>query len=128
MVHLYFLDCKSDALYNVGMINYEDFEKVDIRVGKVISVEDYPQARKPSYKLEIDLGPAIGIKKSVGQFVANYTKDELMNKLVACVVNFPPRQIGRAVSEVLTLGFADENGNPTLITPTRNVPLGGKLY
>ena len=128
MVHLYFLDCKSDALYTVGMINYEDFEKVDIRVGKVISVEDYPQARKPSYKLEIDLGPAIGIKKSVGQFVANYTKDELMNKLVACVVNFPPRQIGRAVSEVLTIGFADENGNPTLITPTRNVPLGGKLY
>jgi len=95
MVHLYFLDCKSGALYNVGMISYEDFEKVDIRVGKVISVEDYPQARKPSYKLEIDLGPAIGIKKSVGQFVANYTKDELMNKLVACVVNFPHRQICR---------------------------------
>lgn len=110
------------------MIQYADFEKVDIRVGKIISVEDYPQARKPSYKLEIDFGTEIGIKKSIGQYVANYSKGELMNKLVACVVNFPPRQIGPAVSEVLTLGFADENGDPTLITTTKDVPLGGKLH
>lgn len=110
------------------MIGYEDFEKVDIRVGKVISVEDYPQARKPSYKLQIDFGTEIGMKKSVGQFVANYTKEQLTNKLVACVINFPPRQIGQIISEVLTLGFADEDGNPTLVTPTKDVPLGGKLY
>ncbi len=110
------------------MISYEDFEKVDVRVGKIIKVEDYPEARKPSYKLEIDFGPEIGNKKSIGQFVANYSKEELQDKLVACVVNFPPRQIGKAVSEVLTLGFADEQGNPTLISPTKNVPLGGKLF
>ena len=110
------------------MIGYEDFEKVDIRVGKVISVEDYPQARKPSYKLQIDFGTEIGIKKSVGQFVTNYSKEQLTNKLVACVINFPPRQIGQTISEVLTLGFADDQGNPTLVTPTKDVPLGGKLY
>jgi len=110
------------------MISYEDFEKVDIRVGKIISVEDYPDARKPSYKLQVDFGTEIGIKKSIGQFPANYSKDELKEKLVTCVVNFPPRQIGPAVSEVLTLGFADENGNAVLITPTKPVPLGGKLF
>jgi len=110
------------------MISYDDFEKVDIRVGRIIAVEDYPEARKPSYKLEIDFGAEIGIKKSIGQFVANYPKEQLKDKLVACVTNFPPRQIGKTVSEVLTLGFADENGHPTLITPTKIIPLGGKLY
>lgn len=110
------------------MIEYEDFENVDIRIGKIIKVEDYPEARKPSYKLQIDFGSEIGVKKSIGQFVANYSKEDLKDKLVACVVNFSPRQIGQAVSEVLTLGFADENNNPTLVTPTKNVPLGGKLY
>lgn len=110
------------------MITYEVFDKVDIRVGKIVEVEAYPEARKPSYKLHIDFGSEIGIKKSVGQFPANYTKEELQDKLVACVVNFPPRQIGPAVSEVLTLGFPDEDGNATLISPTKNVPLGGKLF
>ncbi len=110
------------------MIQYDDFEKVDIRVGKIVKVEDYPEARKPSYKLEIDFGSEIGIKKSIGQYVANYSKEDLQDRLVACVVNFPSRQIGKAVSEVLTLGFADENGNPTLVSPTKNVPLGGKLF
>jgi tRNA-binding protein len=110
------------------MITYEDFEKVDIRVGKIISVEDYPQAQKPSYKLQIDFGLEIGVKKSIGQFPVNYTKEELKGKLVACVVNFPPRQIGPSISEVLTLGFADENGNAVLITLTKPVPLGGKLF
>lgn len=109
-------------------ITKEDFEKIYIRVGKIIEVEEYPQARKPSYKLKIDFGSEIGIKKSVGQFVANYTKEELKGKLVVCVVNFPPRQIGPAISEVLTLGFPDENGNTVLITPTKNVPLGGRLF
>lgn len=110
------------------MATFEDFQKLDIRVGKIIEVQDFPEARKPSYKLKIDFGPEIGTKKSVGQFVANYAKDELQGKLVACVVNFPPRQIGPAVSEVLTLGFPDENGNATVVTPTKNVPLGGRLF
>jgi tRNA-binding protein len=110
------------------MIQYEDFEKVDIRVGKIIAVENYPEARKPSFKLQIDFGSEIGIKKSVGQFVANYTKEELQGKLVACVVNFPSRQIGPAVSEVLTLGFPDENGNAVLVSPTKEISLGGKLF
>lgn len=110
------------------MITCEDFEKVDIRVGKIIEVEDYPEARNPSYKLKIDFGSEIGVKKSVGQFPPNYTKSELMNKLVACVVNFPPRQIGPALSEVLTLGFPDADGKAVLISPTKEVPLGGKLF
>lgn len=110
------------------MITYEDFEKVDIRVGEIIAVEDYPNAKKPSYKLQIDFGKEIGIKKSIGQFPANYTKEQLQGKLVAGVVNFPPRQIGIAVSEVLTLGFSDADGNAVLITPTKQVPLGGKLF
>src|ERR1035437_518083 len=114
--------------YNRFMISYEDFEKVDIRIGKIISADDYPNAKKPSYKLQIDLGLEIGVKKSIGQFPANYSKAELKNKMVACVVNFPPRQIGSSVSEVLTLGFADEEGNAVLITPTKEVPLGSRLF
>lgn len=110
------------------MIDYSDFEKVDIRVGKIVSVEDYPEARKPSYKIQIDFGPQIGIKKSIGMFKTNYSLKEMESMLVAAVVNFEPRQIGSAVSEVLTLGFADQDGNPVLITPTKDVPLGGKLY
>ncbi len=110
------------------MATYEDFEKLDIRVGKIVNVEYFPEARKPSYKLKIDFGPEIGIKKSCGQFVANYTKEELNGRLVAGVINFPPRQIGPAVSEVLTLGFPDEEGNATLIVPTKAVPLGGRLF
>jgi tRNA-binding protein len=114
--------------YNLCMISYEDFEKVDIRVGRVIKIEDYPDAQKSSYKLQIDFGLEIGVKKSIGQFPANYTKEELQGKLVACVINFPPRQIGSSVSEVLTLGFADANGNAVLITPTKDVLLGEKLF
>lgn len=110
------------------MTTFEDFEKLDIRVGKIIEVEDFPEARKPSFKLKIDFGAELGIKKSCRRVVANDTKEDLMNKLVACVVNFPPRQIGPAVSEVLTLGFPDENGNAVLVSPDKNVPLGGKLF
>jgi tRNA-binding protein len=109
-------------------ITVEDFEKVNIRVGRIVEVENYPEAKKPSYKLKIDFGIDIGIKKSVGQYVANYSKDELLGKLVACVINFPPRQIGIAISEVLTLGFPDDNGNAVLISPSKNIPLGGKLF
>jgi tRNA-binding protein len=109
------------------MITYGDFEKVDIRVGRIVKVEDFPQARKPAYKLTIDFGPAIGIKKSSAQ-VTNYTKEELLGKQVMGVVNFPPRQIGPFFSEVLTLGVPDSNGNVILLGPTKEVPLGGKMF
>ncbi|OIP96889.1 tRNA-binding protein [Candidatus Wirthbacteria bacterium CG2_30_54_11] len=110
------------------MISMDDFEKVDIRVGRIIEVSDFPEARKPAYQLRIDLGPDIGIKQSSAQLVANYTKEQLQNHLVLCVVNFPPRQIGHFRSEVLTLGVPDAGGNCILITPSREVPAGGRLY
>lgn len=110
------------------MVTIEDFQKLDIRVGKIIDVEDFPEAKKPSYKLKINLGSEIGMKKSCAQLLKNYKKEELKNKLVLCVVNFPPRQIGPALSEVLTLGVPDEKGECILITPDKNVPLGGKIY
>lgn len=110
------------------MIAIEDFEKVDIRVGKIVEVSDFPEARKPSFKLKIDFGESLGIKKSCAQLPQNYKKEELQGLLVAAVVNFPPRQIGPTTSEVLTLGFPDEEGNVVLITPTKGIPLGGKLF
>ncbi|MEK6951784.1 MAG: tRNA-binding protein [Nanoarchaeota archaeon] len=110
------------------MATFEDFQKLDIRVGKIIEVEDFPEARKPSYKLKIDLGKEIEIKKSCAQLVKNYSKENLKGKLVLCVVNFPSRQIGPAASEVLTLGVPDKNGDCILIKPEREVPIGGKLY
>lgn len=110
------------------MATYEDFEELDIRVGKIIGIEDFPEAKKPAFKLKIDFGPEIGIKKSCAQLPQNYTKDELKDKLILGIVNFPPRQIGPAVSEVLTLGVPDENGNCILIVPNKDVPIGGKLY
>ncbi len=109
------------------MITYSDFEKVDIRVGKIVKVEDFPQARKPAYKLTIDFGPEIGIKRSSAQ-VTNYSKEELLGKLVMGAVNFPPRQIGPFFSEVLTLGVPDGDGNVILLSPTREVPLGGRMF
>lgn len=110
------------------MATYDDFQKLDIRVGKIIIVEDYPEARKPSYKIEIDFGTDVGIKKSIGQFPANYTKEDLQGKQVIGVINFPPRQIGPAVSEVLTLGMPNEKGEAILVSPDKEVPLGGKLF
>lgn len=110
------------------MITYEDFEKVDIRVGKIIKVEDFPEARKPAYKIQIDFGPEIGIKKSSAQITRRYTKDELMGKLVMGVVNFPVKQIGPFMSESLTLGVPDENGDVVLISPTKEVPIGGRMF
>ena len=109
------------------MITYSDFEKVDIRVGKIVEVEDFPQARKPAYKLTIDFGPEIGIKRSSAQ-VTNYSKEELLGKLVMGVVNFPARQIGSFFSEVLTLGVPDGDGNVILLSPTREVPVGGRMF
>ena len=110
------------------MAAIEDFKKLDIRVGKIIEVEDFPGAKKPTYKLKIDFGKEIGIKKSCAQLVKNYTKEELKGKLVLGVVNFPARQIGSAVSEVLTLGVPGEDGECVLIEPEREVSIGGKLY
>lgn len=110
------------------MIDYSDFEQVDIRVGKIIDVQDFPEARKPAYKLTIDFGTEIGIKKSSAQLPTNYTKKDLQDKSVLAVVNFAPRQIGPFISEVLTLGVPDGQGNCMLIVPDTEVPLGGKLY
>jgi tRNA-binding protein len=110
------------------MINYQDFEKVDIRVGDVIKAEDFPEARKPAYKLTIDFGPEIGVKKSSAQITRHYTKEELVGKAVVAVVNFPTKQIGPFVSEVLTLGVPDENGDVILLAPTKKVPRGGRMF
>ncbi|HEY4963934.1 MAG TPA: tRNA-binding protein [Candidatus Saccharimonadales bacterium] len=109
-------------------ITYKDFEKVDIRVGKIIEVQDFPEARKPAYKLIIDFGAEIGTKKSSAQIVHHYTKDELQNRLVMGVVNFPPKQIGPFISESLTLGFPDEEGHVVLAEPNKVVSLGSRLF
>jgi len=110
------------------MITYDDFAKVDIRVGTIISVEDFPEARKPAYKLVIDFGGDIGMKKSSAQITKHYTKEELVGKQVIGVVNFPPKQIGPFFSEALTLGLPDEHGDVVLLSPTRVVPNGGKMF
>jgi tRNA-binding protein len=110
------------------VITYEDFEKVDIRVGRILKVEDFPQARTHAYKLEIDFGPEIGLKKSSAQLTTNYTKEDLIGKLVIAVVNFPVKRIGPFLSEVLTLGLPDGNGGVILLCPTHEVPLGGKMF
>src|SRR3989338_7476418 len=102
-------------------IGYEDFQKVDIRLGRVIEVEDYPEARKPAFKLKIDFGPEIGIKTSSVQAVGAHAKEELAGMLVCCVINFPPKRIGDFSSEVLTLGFKNNNGiGWVLITPAKD--------
>ncbi len=109
-------------------INYNDFEKVDIRVGKIIKVEDFPQARIPAYKLTIDFGPEIGIKKSSARIVDLYSKEDLQGILVLGVVNFPPKQIGPFMSEVLTLGVQNEDGQIVLACPDKPAKIGSKLY
>ncbi len=110
------------------MVRFSDFEKLDIRVGRIVDVEEFPEAHKPAYKLTIDFGPKIGTKHSSAQLTTNYTKISLKNKLVLAVVNFPPRQIGPFVSEVLTLGVPDQNEDCVLITPDKKVSLGSRLY
>ena len=109
-------------------IGFDDFLKVDIRVGTIISAAPYPEARKPAYKLLIDFGPAIGHKKSSAQITENHALEDLPGRQVAAVVNFPPRQIGKFMSEVLTLGFADEGGAVMLFAPDRPVPNGSRLF
>ena len=111
-----------------AQISFDQFLAVDIRVGTIVAAEPFPEARKPSIKLVIDFGAPIGLKKSVAQIAKHYAPETLIGRQVAAVVNFPPRQIGKFMSEVLTLGFPDEEGGVVLIAPTKPVPKGGKLF
>ena len=108
-------------------IQFADFLKVDIRVGTIVYVEDYPKAKKPAYKLEIDFGD-LGKKRSSAQITHHYRKEDLLGKQVIAVVNFPPKQIGKFMSEVLTLGLPDAQGQVVLLEPTVNIPNGGRLF
>lgn len=109
-------------------IAFSDFEKVDIRVGTIVAAEPFPEARKPAYKLRIDFGPAIGVKKSSAQITRHYELTALEGRQVLAIVNFPPRQIGKFMSEVLTLGLPDDDGEVVLATVDKAVPDGGQLY
>ena len=109
-------------------ITYGDFERVDIRVGTITDAQPFPQARKPAFKLVIDFGPEIGVKRSSAQLTIHYKADQLIGRQVCAVVNFPPRQIGPFMSEVLTLGMPDDDGSVVLVRPDFTVPNGGRLF
>src|SRR5262245_57063244 len=109
-------------------IAYADFDKVDVRVGRIVRAEEFPEARKPAYKLLIDFGPEIGSLTSSAQLNRHYMRDELEGRLVLAVVNFPPRQIGKYTSQVLTLGVPDADGGVVLVVPDKKVPIGGRLF
>ena len=109
-------------------ISFDDFLKTDIRVGTIIRVEDYPEARYPSYKIFVDFGQNIGERKTSAQITEHYAPENLVGKQVAAVINFPKKQIGKFMSEILVLGFPDENGAVVLVEPNRKVPNGGRLF
>ena len=117
-----------DASALSGEIAFDDFLKVDIRVGTIVQAEAYPEARKPAFKLWIDFGPELGIRKTSAQITKHYALDELPGRQVVAVVNFPPRQIGKFMSEVLTLGVPDAEGEVVLLQPSHGVPNGGRMY
>lgn len=116
------------ARQNLSMITFEDFAKVDVRVGTIVEVADFPEARKPALKVWIDFGDAVGVKKTSAQITTHYAPGDLIGRQVAAVVNFPPKQIGSFMSEVLVLGFPDGNGDVVMVGPDRPVPNGGRLY
>ena len=118
-------DPASDAAERIG---FDDFLRVDIRVGTIVAVDPFPEARKPAFKLTIDFGPVIGTKRSSAQITRHYRPEDLVGRQVAAVVNFPPRQIGKFMSEVLTLGFPDDDGEVVLFAPDLKVPDGGRLF
>jgi tRNA-binding protein len=109
-------------------ISFDDWMRVDVRVGTIVAVDPFPEARKPAFKLTIDFGDPIGIKRSSAQITVRHSADELIGRQVAAVVNFPPRQIGPMMSEVLTLGFPDADGAVVLVSPAHPVPNGGRLF
>lgn len=109
-------------------IGFDDFLKVDVRLGVIVEAETFPEARKPAFKLRIDFGPEIGVKRSSAQITEHYTLDQLVGRKVAAVVNFPPRQIGPVMSEVLTPGFPDADGKVVLVGVDRDAPIGGRLF
>jgi tRNA-binding protein len=125
--HEFVADCYAMP-EDAARLSYADFDRVDIRVGRVVEVLDFPEARKPAYILRIDFGPVVGIRKSSAQATAHYSKADLLNRLVVAVVNFPPKQIGPYMSEVLTLGVPDGEGGVVLLVPERDVPLGGRMF
>ena len=110
------------------MITYDDFAKVDVRVGQIVRAEPYPEARKPAIKLWVDFGEELGEKKSSAQITKHYEPEDLIGKRVMAVVNFPPRQIGKFMSEILLLGVPDANDDVVLLVPDKNVPVGGRMY
>lgn len=110
------------------MITFDDFEKVDIRVGTIIDAQPFPEAKKPALKLFVDFGQPLGIKKTSAQVTVHYTPETLIGRQVAAIINFPPRQIGKFMSEILVLGFPDDDGAVVLIHPGIKVPDGGKLF
>ena len=109
-------------------ISFDDFLKVDVRVGKVVDAQPYPEARKPAIKLWVDFGEELGVRKSSAQIIKHYTPESVVGRRVMAVVNFPPRQIGKFMSEILVLGVPDEEGEVVLLAPDLDVPLGGRLY
>lgn len=110
------------------MITYDDFQRVDVRVGRIVRAEPFPEARKPAIKLWVDFGEELGVKRSSAQITRHYTVEGLVGRQVIAVVNFPPRQIGKVLSEVLVLGVPDADGEVVLMAPDQDVPLGGRLY